>query len=225
MGLSPNSSYVTSKPKKTKKDEGLWMTSFCDLSFINIAFFALMLSMSTVNTKKFEEVSDGITVSEKAKAKNEMNLEKIQAKVAAEIKDKNLSDVVEIIPDEAGVSIEFKEKVLFPSGSAKLAPKSSEMTSTVLKFLASSSAKYNITVEGHTDDIPISGGEFKSNWELSAARAITVLNQLDALGADKNRTKVAAYADTKPRVTVNGLSGESLSKARASNRRVVIRLE
>jgi chemotaxis protein MotB len=224
-GLSPNSSLVTSKPKKTSKDEGLWMTSFCDLSFINIAFFALLLSMSTINAKKFENVSEGIKEEKKVAPKSEVNLEKIQAMVNAEIKAKNLSDVVEVIPDEAGISIEFKEKLLFPSGSAKINAGSEQITSTVLQFLANSSTKYNITVEGHTDDAPVVGGEYRSNWELSAARAITVLDQLNKRGANKYRTKVAALADTKPKVPITNLSGAPLSKARAANRRVVIRLE
>jgi len=74
-----------------------------------------------------------------------------------------------------------------------------------------------ITVEGHTDDVPISTTRFRSNWALSSARAVSVAHGLFGDGAiDQERFTVAGYADTKPLVS------NSTGAGRARNRRVEV---
>ena len=74
-----------------------------------------------------------------------------------------------------------------------------------------------ITVSGHTDNVPIrSGGAYRSNWELSAARAASVGHELLAAGLDPARLMVSGHADTQPRVA------NDTAANRASNRRVDI---
>jgi len=72
-----------------------------------------------------------------------------------------------------------------------------------------------ILVAGHTDNIPIRTGRFRSNWELSSARAVTVLHSLlRNKGIDEHRVVVEGFADTKP------LDGNDTPQGRAKNRRV-----
>ena len=74
-----------------------------------------------------------------------------------------------------------------------------------------------ITVAGHTDDIPISTSKFRSNWDLSAARAATVATEILATGAiEATRLKIAGYAETQPRVPNDSAAN------RAKNRRIDI---
>ena len=78
----------------------------------------------------------------------------------------------------------------------------------------------DLVVEGHTDSRPVRGGEFASNWELSAMRATAVARQLmDAGNISSKRVSIAGYADTRPR---RNLPGEA---AFAANRRVEIVVE
>src|SRR5690625_7301960 len=71
-----------------------------------------------------------------------------------------------------------------------------------------------ITVEGHTDSVPIRSARFPSNWELSGARAGSVVRYLEANGIHSERLRAVGYADTRP------LGSNDTVQGRASNRRV-----
>ncbi len=72
-----------------------------------------------------------------------------------------------------------------------------------------------ITISGHTDDVPISNSQFRSNWDLSAARAASVAHEVLATGAiEPERLKIAGYAETQPRVP------NDTAANRAKNRRI-----
>lgn len=92
-----------------------------------------------------------------------------------------------------------------PSGAAILAS-----VAGVIKGIPN-----RIAIEGHTDDVPISTAQFRSNWELSTARATDVLRYLvDTLGLPVNRVSAAGYGDQRP------LAGNDTAAGRARNRRV-----
>jgi chemotaxis protein MotB len=70
-----------------------------------------------------------------------------------------------------------------------------------------------ITVSGHTDNVPIrSGGQYRSNWELSAARAASVAHELLAAGLDPARLMVSGHADTQPRVMNDSAANRALNR-------------
>ena len=83
--------------------------------------------------------------------------------------------------------------------------------------------KYHLAVEGHTDEVPIRSGSYKSNWELSSARAMQIRERLETVGVPPKRIRVEAYADTKP---FEPEAGQVLERNAllAKQRRVVIRL-
>jgi chemotaxis protein MotB len=91
--------------------------------------------------------------------------------------------------------------------------------------IARAPGKYRLVFEGHTDDVPVRGGPFQSNWDLSAARGISLLESFKKRGIEEDRMSVLAFAHTRPKVPFEGLKGKALQKARAANRRVVIRIE
>jgi chemotaxis protein MotB len=75
-----------------------------------------------------------------------------------------------------------------------------------------------LRIDGHTDDLPIRSGRFRSNWELSAARASTVAQYLIDEGFPADRLIAAGFADTQP------VTSERSAAARAQNRRIEMRL-
>ena len=75
-----------------------------------------------------------------------------------------------------------------------------------------------IRIAGHTDDVPISTSQFRSNWDLSAMRATTVAHRLLATGIDPRRLMVSGHADTQPRMP------NDTPENRALNRRIDITL-
>jgi chemotaxis protein MotB len=115
----------------------------------------------------------------------------------------------------SNVVIQLLEKDSFPSGSAALEPGSQEALAKVGTLVAGMTGA--ITVSGHTDNVPIrGGGQYRSNWELSAARAASVGHQLLAAGLDPARLMVSGHADTQPR------AANDTAADRALNRRVDI---
>ena len=113
------------------------------------------------------------------------------------------------------IIIRIREKGSFISGSAEMAPAYKEVMKEVKSVLALK--KGVIEVQGHTDDIPIRTSRFRSNWELSSSRAVSVAQEL-MLGGDLNprRFQVSGYAETRPLVP------HTSAENRARNRRVEI---
>ena len=111
------------------------------------------------------------------------------------------------------VIIRIQEKGSFASGSASLDPEFFEVMDKITAVLQEKSGK--IVVAGHTDNIPIRTGRFRSNWELSSARAVTVLHaMLRNPNIDEDRVLVEGHAETNP------LVDNETPENRAKNRRV-----
>jgi chemotaxis protein MotB len=113
------------------------------------------------------------------------------------------------------IIVRIREQGSFPSGSARLA---TEFLPTINRIRdALGDIKGTISVEGHTDNVPLSGGRYESNWGLSASRALSVTHQLISAGTlDEERMMVAGFSDTRP-FTFN-----DTPEGRAMNRRVEI---
>ena len=142
------------------------------------------------------------------------NLEEVKKKLALELKQKGLGDAVQMQVDARGLVVNIvTDKVLFDTGKADLKPTGTAVLDAIapaLKPLPNS-----ITVEGHTDDVPISG-TYRSNWALSADRAVMVTERLIRDGIPTERVAAAGYADTRP------LAPNTSDAGRARNRRVAV---
>lgn len=125
------------------------------------------------------------------------------------------------------ITMEMPAAAFFASGSAILSPDGKKL----LNDLAENELKtdkfkdYMITVEGHTDDAPISTLQFPSNWELSTARAAAVVRYFIEQGVPANRMRAAGYADSQPKVPNRDASNNPIPANQSQNRRVVIKLE
>lgn len=197
--------------------------SFSDMSLVLLCFFVLLLSMSTINKTRYDNLKDGMTAKEGEN--NKETLEALAQKIQEEIKRKKLQSFAEVKLDIDGLSVELKDRLLFAPGSARPNQQFDKHVKGVLNIISKSPDRYKAIIEGHTDDTPMRGGRYKSNWELSSARGIVMMKKLKSLGFKEERSSVVSYAHTQPKVAITGLKGDALKKARASNRRVVIRLE
>jgi chemotaxis protein MotB len=144
----------------------------------------------------------------------QQTLASAQQKIEAALKAKNLQNSVRFTIDSRGLIVSIvTDKLLFNTGEADLQPVGQQVLDAIGPTLRA--LPNDISVEGHTDNVPISSGEFASNWELSAVRATTVLRYL--VTTDKlqeNRMSATGYADTEP-VVPNDTAAH-----RAENRRV-----
>lgn len=123
--------------------------------------------------------------------------------------------LVEVDSQQDKIVIRIKEKGSFPSGSAELRDEFLPTLELIRAQLIKTPG--TITVAGHTDDVPINTFRFRSNWELSSSRAVSVLEQLLLDGKIKpETTEVKGLADTQP------LVANDSRENRATNRRVEI---
>lgn len=117
-----------------------------------------------------------------------------------------------------GVMITMRESILFESGKADLKPTSTELLANIAQILSKSRAQA-IRVAGHTDNVPIRTAAFPSNWELSAARAMSVLHNLSGRHRVPSGKLVAmGFGEHRP------VASNSTAEGRVKNRRVEIYL-
>lgn len=141
-------------------------------------------------------------------------LAKVRDQIARHLERKGLKESVQMNLDERGLVVNIvTDKVLFDSGEAALRKDGI----VVLAIIAPAIKELpnRVTVEGHTDNVPITG-KYASNWELSTARATTVLRELHRDGLVPTRSNATGYADTKP------LMANTSDARRQRNRRVAI---
>jgi chemotaxis protein MotB len=137
-----------------------------------------------------------------------------EQKIAAALKRQGLQNSAHLTIDARGLVVSIvTDQVLFDTGEADLKPIGDEVLDAIGPTLAA--LPNNISVEGHTDNVPITGGPFPSNWELSAVRATTVLRYLVTNdGLQAARMSATGYAETKP------VAANDTVVHRAQNRRV-----
>lgn len=217
-----------------------WLAAFGDLMSLLLCFFVLLLSMSSMDAKKISEaigsLSGAMSVLEGG-TKTEISKQRIQESTPIESQDET-SEVVNRVQQAAGDANEMMEQtkgpaitveeaqegfviklpaaLLFKSGSATI---ENQDTLLFLKRVAliidELPNDVEVSVQGHTDDSgPGRGSPFKDNWELSSARAISVLHELLLDGVEANRISASGYAEFKPVATNATKSG------REKNRRV-----
>jgi chemotaxis protein MotB len=161
-----------------------------------------------VDTDNMEQVKQQLL--EIMQEQVEEQAEQIREALKAEI-DRGL---VAVETDGLKIIVRIEEKGSFSSGSAVL----KSGFDPVMKKITGSvrNVKGKIKIAGHTDNVPINTDWYRSNWELSASRAVTVAHQMLAKGIDQSRINIEGYADTKPLVP------NTSPKNQAKNRRVEI---
>ncbi len=144
----------------------------------------------------------------------EQQAEEIRQALQLEIEE----NLVSVETEQTKIIIRINEKGSFPSGSAKLNEDFYGVMVRISEAVASTPGK--VVVAGHTDDVPISNSRFRSNWELSSARAVTVVHALlDDPDVDPKRIAVEGHADSQPLVPNDSVEN------RAINRRVELIIE
>ncbi len=132
----------------------------------------------------------------------------LEQRLASEIKDKQ----VRLSMAEKGLVITFVAEVLFDSGKAKLKKDSFPILNKVVDILKENVPGNDIGIEGHTDNEPIKFSRWKSNWELSAQRALSVLRYLEKEGIEPGRMSVIGYGEHQPVASNATKAGKQLNR-------------
>lgn len=190
-----------------------WLISYSDFLTLLFTFFVALYALSSVDVTKAEKMTSSLRKVFKV-IDEPVSFEEDRNKAIIEDLRKLLNDIsgINIKSDARGIVITLPDSLLFSSGSAELKSESTDALTRIAEKLKELPGK--VAIEGHTDNIPISSSIYKSNWELSAARASSVLHFLLQRGLSPDRFLIAGYGEYKPVAT------NDTDEGRAKNRRV-----
>ena len=224
------------KPKK-QNCAPRWLMSFADLMSLLFALFVLLLSFADFNPDKFTNVAGPMAkafhivepveqrqVVKPLRQEDEIPVEIVEWKenvmyqtrsaLAKEIQQ----GLVSIVEKEREIIVRFPDASAFASGSADLTHGAQPVLDRLAQVLLN--IKGQILVSGHTDDLPISTARFRSNWDLSAARAVSVVHHLIERGrVPADRLTAQGFADSRP------VARNDSAENRALNRRVDVGIQ
>lgn len=152
---------------------------------------------------------------QRAQEQREEKAEELAENLKAALEETPNTDEVAVERRGDEVVLRFPSEIAFPSGQGDITQAFAEVVDSLAPIIAETEG--SIVVSGHTDNVPISGGRFRSNWDLSAARAASVMVRiLDTTSLDPSRVTIQGYADSRP------LTGNDTPDGRAKNRRVEV---
>ncbi len=222
------------------------MVTFSDLMTLILVFFILLFSMSVVDAQKFRAIAESFQQrqvfeflpsaidfespkedrGEERKEpfdegeygdeqKDEVDLDELLAEVEEFLEENELTEQISATRDDRGVVLILQEQALFETGEAEVLPGARpflDKVGTLVELIPNI-----VKVEGHTDNRPISTYRYPSNWELSGARASSVIRYIiDHHNVDPSRFIATGFGDTRP--VVPNTTEENLQQ----NRRVII---
>lgn len=223
-----------------------WMVSYADFITLLFAFFVVMYSISSVNEGKYRVLTESLegVFSQTPKTLDPIQLGKeVPRSLVTPVDTQQSSDEgsegsaqepLEVIADamqaafgelisvgdirvhanELWIEVELSSGLLFPSGDALPLDSAFELIERIANILA----PYDnpIHVEGFTDNVPIRSRAYPTNWELSAARAASVVRMLNGGGIDAGRLAAVGYGEHRP------VADNNTAMGRRANRRVVL---
>lgn len=230
------------KPEVEKDNAERWTLTYLDMITLLFCFFVVLYAMSKVDVQKYEAlagslnsvfqgsqadsgegagsgVGEGKIITEKNQTKPEVPLQskaarsRVYDKAYDIIQSYKAQDKVKIRQEQRGVVVQVGADLFFAPGKADLPANAGSALMPIASI--ANSLSNDIQVEGHTDATTVDpGAGFASNWELSAQRAINVVEVLEELGIKPGRLSAAAYGDTRP------LASNDTPEGRAYNRRI-----
>lgn len=169
-------------------------------------------------SKKIAAVMAENTDLRKSKEEKVMEVSKTYEDMLEKMKTEVAQGEVTITELKGKLTVNMVDAILFDSGESDIKSEGKPVLEKVAEVLKNVKGK-NIRVEGHTDNVPITGNlkkKYATNWELSAARATNVARHLQSLGIDPTLLSTAAYGEYKP------VAENDTKEGRAKNRRIEI---
>jgi chemotaxis protein MotB len=227
------------EPKQQECPPGapVWMCTFADLMSLLLCFFVLLLSFSVMDAQRYKQVAgsmkDAFGIQRETRVTGSPSGDvmvatdflstplavKIQQNINEEIAEEIKSGIIETELTHDGVLVRMKDSVAFDLGKAVIKENGKTILDKIGKVIAGVNAK--ITVSGHTDNIPLKkGGPYSSNWSLSTARAVAVVEYWsNQFKIPTHRMSAAGYAEGHP------LESNDTEAGRAANRRVEFKIQ
>ena len=168
------------------------------------------------DVRKIHELSSELERLRQQKQAENNQLREAQEMLERQLRKEIADKQVKLEMAERGLVLTFVAEILFDSGKAQLKTQAEDSLSKVASVIQQKVADRDIGIDGHTDNEPIKMSGWKSNWELSTARATSVLHFLEDKGVDPHRLVASGYGEYRPVTSNDTVEG------RRKNRRVEI---
>jgi chemotaxis protein MotB len=202
------------KREEEKENHERWLISYADFLTLLFTFFVALYALSVLDAEKAVSFSESLSRVFKIIDKPiKTQLEKPEIIEQLEISLRQYQGVV-IKENPRGIIIELKDHLLFKSGEYTLNPNSYAMLDKIIEQIRGIHNK--ISIEGHTDNVPIRTEFIRSNWDLSSLRALSVLYYFINSGISPDRLSATGFGEYKP------VADNETEEGRAKNRRVEI---
>lgn len=210
--------------EKRKEIGNIWLIIFSDITTNLMLFFLMLFSMTRMTAAEKEMVVSGMeSTVVKQSAREQAELERMAKKEREDeavrmlqnaVTEGKLAGKAAITVNDKAVQIALNPESFFSLGSAKLNPSTMLSLEALVELIRD--FPNDIIIEGHTDTTPVRGGAYRSNWELSVARAVSVVNFFIASGIDPRQLIAAGYGEYHPAYP------NDTEANRAKNRRIEI---
>jgi chemotaxis protein MotB len=222
------------RKKKEEEHENAerWLISYADFITLLFAFFVVMYSTSSINQGKLRAVADAINSAFNPYVTlSATNIRLMESRVGTEMFDIDMKryfkiqvtvrlidagkNNITVARDSRGLIIRISDTMVFAPGRADILPQNRDLLNRIAELLAE--VPNQIIVEGHTDNVPIHTPQFPTNWELSVARATTIVRYfVEQRAIDAERISVGGYGEFRP------IAWNDTPEGRVKNRRVDI---
>ena len=191
-----------------------WLVSYADLVTLLLALFIVMYAAS--DKERAKQIADSFSAENTGGSGIMPGSQSVKGETAGYekklLENPVLMQKTKMRQTKDGLVVSLSEAGFFAPGEAAVTTEADSVINTLADSLHESGAR--IRIEGHTDSTPISNARYPSNWELSTARAASVLARLIERGISPERLSAAGYGGFQP--VADNLTGEG----RAQNRRV-----
>lgn len=213
------------RPHQGEDNVDSWLMSYADMITLLLGFFIIFVSVSDPKKDKLSAIKDGMS-GQFGSVALATPFQGLFRSLQAVVETHNILNDVAIEKTEKSVVLELSTLSFFKE-------KSAEFDEGMLPVLQEIAARLKavdfleprITVEGHTNNLPVVTEHYPSNWEFSAARAAHIVRFLIEQGVAPPRLSAVGYGDTQPKVPNLDANGNAIIVNRKINERVVIRVE
>jgi chemotaxis protein MotB len=214
---------LRNRPSLQNDLDSNWLITLSDVLSLLLVFFVVFTFMarSTKATASKEPVNKAVQTAAASGVQTEppLSQKNMVDEMSVTIKKLEMENDVSVHAVDREIIITLKEKVTFMPGEAEALKSSEPILDDIARIIRQHPA-FQVDIEGHTDNVPIMTQRYPSNWELSVARATSVLKYfINRHGIDSSRLSIKGNAEQKP------LVDNDTPDNRAKNRRVEIRLK
>lgn len=208
---------------EAEKVKNRWQSSFLDIMLLLLSFFVIILGISkfdnfNISQNSSEELTDGYVSQERS-------ISNLYLELSLLLEQEMNDGLMYIELENNEIKVTLSNELLYDVGSAELYPKGMDVLERIASRIALvEEEEFFVDVEGHTDNRPVIGGRYESNWDLSTARSSNVVELLLNKGFSPRRIRASGYADAQPLVPNIDQFGNPIEENQAKNRRFELRM-